>query len=70
MNNIGICGVSSNSATAARKASGRASACSRSPIARLPIWSWFCRQITKAVGGRCPLGVPRGLPSAWAEASP
>ena len=31
--------------------------------ARLPIWSWFCRNSTKAVGGRSALGVPRGSPS-------
>ncbi len=46
------------------------SAVSRSPRARLPIWSWFCRNDTKAVGGRCALGVPRGAPPRWAEGWP
>ena len=32
---------------------------SRSPSARLPIWSWFCRKLTKAVGASWPLGSPR-----------
>ena len=41
---------------------GRASWCRRSPKARLPIWSWFCKNSTNALGGRCPLGSPRGWP--------
>ena len=43
---------------------------SRSPSARLPIWSWFCRKLTKAVGASSPLGSPRDWPSRCAEASP
>ena len=31
----------------------------RSPSARLPIWSWFCRKLMKADGARWPLGSPR-----------
>ena len=27
--------------------------------ARLPIWSWFCTKLMKAVGARWPLGSPR-----------
>ena len=34
----------------------------RSPKARLPIWSWFCRKSTKAVGGRWADGRPRVSP--------
>ena len=41
----------------------------RSPNARLPIWSWFCRNEMKALGGKSRLGLaalfavamPRGL---------
>ena len=43
---------------------------SRSPSARLPIWSWFCRKLTKAVGASVPLGSPRDCPPRCADASP
>ena len=36
---------------------GSASAVSRSPNARLPTWSWFCRKVTKAVGRQCAAGL-------------
>ncbi|MNG06825.1 hypothetical protein D3C76_1426090 [compost metagenome] len=67
MNNSGIIGDSNNRVVAARKACGGHSWFRRSPNARLPIWSWFCRNSTKAVGGKCPLGSPRGRPlrSGW-----
>lgn len=39
MNSSGICGLSNSSACAARRASGCARRVSRSPKARLPIWS-------------------------------
>jgi hypothetical protein len=38
---------------------GKASAVIRSPGARLPIWSWFWRKPTKAVGGKSAHGSPR-----------
>ena len=56
-------------ASAALIASGFASPSSRSPNARLPIWSWFCRKLTNAVGGSSPLAAPRGLPPRWSDAS-
>ena len=34
---------------------------SRSPSARLPIWSWFCRKLTKAVGGKLAAGLAARL---------
>ena len=50
-------------AASARSAAGSASAPSRSPKARLPIWSWFCRKLTKAERRQVPLrGSPRGAP--------
>ena len=64
MNSIGTVGASSVMASAASIASGVTMASSRSPSARLPIWSWFCRKLTKAAGGSSPLGSPRGLPAA------
>ena len=44
MNSSGTCGDSSRIAVSARSIRGAASAVSRSPKARLPIWSWFCRK--------------------------
>ncbi len=44
--------------------SGGASAEMRSPKARLPIWSWFCRKSTNAVGGSAALGSPRARAAA------
>ena len=70
MNSSGICGASSSSAIAASSASGSALAVRRSPKARLPIWSWFCRKSTNAVGGRSPLGLPRGAPCDARTARP
>ena len=35
----------------------------RVPNGVLPIWSWFCRNETKAVAGRSADGSPRGWPS-------
>ena len=61
MNISGMCGESSRIAVSARTIGSGASASSRSPKARLPAWSWFCRKSTKAVGGRWPLGTPRGF---------
>ena len=40
---------------------------SRSPNARLPIWSWFCR-IDECGGGKCLLGSPLGSPCGVAMA--
>ena len=62
MNSSGICGERSRPARRERQPLGPASAVRRSPKARLPIWSWFCRKPTKAVGGRCAEGSPRGSP--------
>ena len=61
MNISGTCGERSRIAVSARTIGSGASASSRSPKARLPTWSWFCRKSTKAVGGRWPLGTPRGV---------
>jgi hypothetical protein len=61
--------LSSRTAVAARTATAGASAVIRSPKARLPIWSWFCKNPTKAVGGSALLGLPRGRPR-WRETSP
>ena len=47
-----------------RPAVSGASAVMRLPNGVLPIWSWFCRNETKAVGGRLPDGSPRGLAAA------
>ena len=44
--------------------SGSRALSSRSPSARLPIWSWFCRKLTKASGDRSPLGSPRDRAAA------
>ena len=70
MNINGICGHSSCRAMAASSARGSASVVSRSPKARLPIWSWFCRNRTNAVGGSAALAVPRDLPPRCADGSP
>ena len=43
---------------------------SRSPSARLPIWSWFCRKLTKAVGGRLAARLAARRPPRCADASP
>ena len=55
---IGICGASSKIA-AARAGLAPARLANRSPKARLPTWSWFCRNEMNAVGGREALGSPR-----------
>jgi hypothetical protein len=70
MNSIGGIGESSVTASAASIALVSASRSSRSPSARLPIWSWFCRKLTKAVGARWPLLSPRGLLPQNVETSP
>jgi len=62
MNNSGGEGASKTIATAAASAAGSASAVSRSPRARLPIWSWFCRKETNAVSGRAAVELPRRRP--------
>ena len=62
MNSIGIAGASSMTARAASIAAVRALPSSRSPSGRLPIWSWFCRKLMKAIGESVPLGSPRGPP--------
>jgi hypothetical protein len=46
-------------AAKARIASGATMVFSRSPKARLPIWSWFWMKATKAPGGSAALGLPR-----------
>ena len=51
MNSIGIAGASRVIANAASIAGSLARLAMRSPKARLPIWSWFCRKLTKAMGG-------------------
>ena len=52
MNSIGIAGAISVIASAASIASVATWLSSQSPSARLPIWSWFCRKLTKAVGAK------------------
>ena len=66
----GTCGESRRSDWAAWSALGSTSSASRSPSARLPIWSWFWRKSTKAKGGRLPEGSPRLLPPACSDGSP
>ncbi len=70
MNSSGIAGASSSTALAACTAAGGASAEMRSPSARLPIWSWFCRKSTNAVAGSAALGSPRAAPPRCGEGSP
>ena len=70
MNISGGAGASSVTASAASSAAGGASTDSRSPSARLPIWSWFCRKLTKAVAGRADVGSPRGSPLRCGDGSP
>jgi len=53
-----------------RMARGATNAVMRSPKARLPTWSWFCRNATNAVEGSDALGSPRRLPSRNFETSP
>ena len=42
MNSIGVNGPVSTSTAAIARSSADSRAVSRSPAARLPIWSWFC----------------------------
>jgi len=53
-------GASSWMAESARSFCGSASVVSRSPKARLPTWSWFCRKSTKHDAGRWLDFSPRG----------
>jgi hypothetical protein len=50
MYSIGVNGAVSISVAPTRSIRGDTDAESRSPAARLPIWSWFCRYATN----RCP----------------
>ena len=56
MNIRGICGASRKSACARARRSGGMRCERRSPKARLPIWSWFCRNATKADRGQVARG--------------
>jgi len=67
---MGIIGERSITASAASISFSEASVSSRSPNGRLPIWSWFCRKLTKVEGGSFPLGSPRGLLPQKVEVSP
>ena len=51
MKSIGICGDSRSTARASFSFFASASTVRRSPLARLPIWSWFCTKATNAWGG-------------------
>ena len=46
MNSIGVNGPLSSSAAPQASRPGERVSVSRSPMARLPIWSWFCRKAT------------------------
>ena len=48
---IGVNGEVSSSTAPTRSISGEVSSGSRSPTARLPTWSWFCRHTTKRQPG-------------------
>ena len=63
MNSSGGEGASNTIATAAASAAGSASTVSRSPKARLPTWSWFCRNETNAVSGSPAVELPRAPPA-------
>ena len=60
MNSIGVSGAMSRSVLAASHVASLTWWCSRSPCARLPTWSWFCRQITDDSMGTPAGEVPRG----------
>ncbi len=57
MNSSGVYGLNSTSAVA----SGCRSAGSRSPIARLPTWSWFWLKTMNRSGGRWPAARPNEM---------
>ena len=54
MNISGGIGASSVIASAAASAASSACVDRRLPSGRFPIWSWFCRKLTKADGGKPP----------------
>ena len=69
MNSSGSAGAENSSAAATFTAAKGAMVESRSPTARLPTWSWFCRQIVKRSPPRSALGVPRGR-AKYSDGSP
>lgn len=50
MNSIGVKGAVMSSVAPTRSRAGDSDVEIRSPVARFPIWSWFCRYATN----RCP----------------
>src|SRR5499433_249093 len=62
MNKSGGIGASSVMASAAVRAASWTRDARRSPRGRLPIWSWFCRKLTKASGDRAADASPRLRP--------
>ncbi len=64
MNSIGVNGEVSRISAPTRARPVVAIWLSRSPVARLPIWSWFCRHTTKRYPGTADrsTGLPCGCP--------